>query len=346
MTSESQATADGVGHSILLKRPGLYRTLRRGSDAAYLYDPSSLAFLLEEAIASGATQLAFTATSPARDAIKDLPVLVRKRIRFVDEDGSVAASVGALLKPVGDELGWEFRADKSLKTPGYISESLQFAIGTVFPLLFDFLLGSKYRLQIPIDPTRLRLGLEILRQHCKTTEARAQVAQIEGILQTYQVRQIPALGFYSHATGELANLFNDFVQDATYLELSRNTGLLGSPADGDYTYERIRRCARAVSEKKLYKPFVRLIEKAVEHGIHVPVPILEFIESLLPTPYIPICAPLDAAYAKAERLWTPTRPSIESIPGVESYLSNGWIEIAGAPQPTEHDFKVKSDEVL
>jgi hypothetical protein len=289
--------------------------------------------------------LTFTATSPARQAIDELPVSVGKRIQFVDEDGAVAASVAALLKPVGDELGWEFRDDNSLKTPAYISDSLQQAIGNTYPLLFDFLLGSKYRLQIPIDPTKLKLGLETLRLACKTPEVRAHVAQIESILSTYAAREIPALGFHSHATDELVNLFNDFVEDATYRELSRNTGLLGSPADGDHTYQVLRRCARTVSEKKLFTPFVKVIEKVVEHCIDVPVPIREFIESLLPNPYVPLCAPLEAAYAKAEGLWLPTRPPIESLPDAERFLGQGWVEIANAHQPTEHDFKVRSDEV-
>jgi hypothetical protein len=106
------------------------------------------------------------------------------------------------------------------------------------------------------------------------------------LLNTYSEHKLPALAFRSTATADQINVFTDLVEDATYVELSKNTGLLGSPADGDHNFALIQRLVRTLSDKPLFKPVVFVAEKALQLRTHIPLPVGKLLEWLLPRPYL------------------------------------------------------------
>src|SRR6266545_6451738 len=97
---------------LLAKRPGFYRALRRGPDLGYVYDRSSLPYLIEEFVAVSAVDIAVTATSPVVQHLDELHPILRQRVVVVDSDGRVAEQVAAILEPVGNELLFEFKTAK------------------------------------------------------------------------------------------------------------------------------------------------------------------------------------------------------------------------------------------
>lgn len=138
---------------VLAKRPGFYRTLRRGNDLGRLYDKSSLPFLVEEFVASAAVDIAVTATSPAVEHLGELPAALRSRVVLIDEDGRVGKQLAAVLEPLGDEFHFSFTESlREIHTTTSTPEPLRPVIGALLYSLYDFLLGAEYRLQVDIDP--------------------------------------------------------------------------------------------------------------------------------------------------------------------------------------------------
>ena len=64
----------------------------------------------------------------------------------------------------------------------------------------------------------------------QTPASRANLAILEGIFRTYRPYDVASLTFRSDARPQLAERFQQFVEDETYREMSRDAGLLGLPA--------------------------------------------------------------------------------------------------------------------
>jgi hypothetical protein len=319
--------------------------LRRDDDFGYIYDESSLPYLVEEFVASAAVEIAITPTSPATEHLDELHPALRSRVVIIDGDQRVGEQVAAFLEPIGDEFHFALRnSNRELHFTSTSDPALRNTIGELFYHLYDFLLGAEYRLQIDVDIGKMQSTVRSLRALARNPLARTNLATLEGVLGTYRPVTITSLALKSAATDNQVERFRTFVEDTRYQAVSRDAGLLGVPEEADRAVTLIQRGLRRLVQHPLFKSVAGLASKPISKTTHLDVDTASFVEALLPKRYVPPIVSLASAYERAEEIWRSQRPPFAESNKIVATIGNGWTEIGDYPQPSILDFSTRLND--
>ena len=90
------------------------------------------------------------------------------------------------------------------------------------------LLGMDAGLEIDLDLERLVGAVRLLRSRSSSSSARANLAVLEGILNSYVASEVPSLVRYSTGA-ELVEVFSELVEDESYRRMAASANGLGIP---------------------------------------------------------------------------------------------------------------------
>jgi len=150
----------------------------RTEDEAVVVAPdfSTLAYMLEEYITLAISGIVIPSSIPDFRRIAELPLLLKKRVRVID-DAPEREAVSRLLHPLRTEFGVEEKDDgNQLQFPKSMPAVVKHRIKIVHRDLRRLAIGFNHNLQIGISPESSRNMLEHLRRDVTDVNARAILA--------------------------------------------------------------------------------------------------------------------------------------------------------------------------
>jgi hypothetical protein len=338
---------------LLISNPGFYRQFDNDTFSMWVYDRSSLPFLVEEFVASAAVEVAIPAGSITAASLTQLSPVLRERVRLVDEDGAIRREMDALLTSVYSDLELDpvrggYGVRPANQGQGRTAWQSANATNAVREELYDFLLGLHLKLEVGLNFSRLMRAVEFLRTRAQSPNSRACLAVLAGVGRLYRPVEQPTIRLVAGSTDEQVERFRMFAEDEAYRHLSEQTTGLAIPERSRRALQLITRSVRAV----LRRPRLAGIAKAGSRGIsavtHLPTPDLDLIEPLFGRTYFPPILEMRDVYRRAHASWrqSPAKRVVDALIDagmkeddrdfllyVETYKGRPWSENPRHVQP-------------
>ena len=134
----------------------------------------------------------------------------------------------------------------------------------------------------------------MLRRHCKTAEAGANLPTLAGVFATYAPLSVGAAQLLSTAPTSFIDAFEEFVTDATFQAICREGHSLGFPDKARQSAHRLRRLFRQFLSNPPAKGLLNFTSKSVSVVTKLPMPTSELGEAILQNKYLPPALPASA----------------------------------------------------
>lgn len=291
-------------NSVLVHEPPFFRAFRDGK--VLIRDASSLPFILEEVVSYGAVDIAIPARSLSSLALDSVSDVLKRRVRVIDEDFKIWEMDRTVREPIRADFGLRYfpEGGEAMTFDEKLPSQVERAVLRLEHDWYDFLLGLTFKLQIDVGITELRRSIEILRENAKTPETRAILATFAGVLSTYRTHEVGVIEMVPRASERLVEVFQAFLEDSTYLSMSRNFHELGFPQRLKAGLSRVGTLAKRLVRKSAFKKVVGLGSKSITAATQIPLPEADLGERLLEKKYLPPIITLGHAVEKAHRAWS------------------------------------------
>ena len=295
-------------------------------------DFSTFAYMLEEYITLAAARIVIPASSPEAKRLADLPLLLQKRVTMID-DAPEREAVSRLLYPVRAELGVQETDDgKQLRFPKGMPHEAEHRITVVHRFLFRLAAGFNHGVQVGISPEDTRNVLRNLRGELHNENARAILAQMEGILAAYGKVTFESPHPNVTAPRELIALFDRLLNDPDYLQLSGAVSDLALPQKRRAALSRVRDCGRKLVTNGLVTKGWNYAGNVVKAWTGVPVPEADALLSLVSGQNFPILVDLRPARKRAIEAWLKSARTSQPISASgDDYEGLAWTLPASPP---------------
>jgi hypothetical protein len=271
-------------------------------------DFSAVIYQVSELIAYGAIEVAIKAHWQNEDYLENLPDGLKNRIVFIDVAQNAKKKSEVIFRPIAEELGYEIENMNALMhSEGSI---FQHEVGTIFCNIEDFFIGIDEKLLIDVDIVSMRNSVEILRNNVKSPDAIQSLAMLAGLLSSYEYTLIEGISLKSTASEELVQIFNRFVEDEVYKELSHENHNLGIPEKMERSKTMISRLVKDVFKKPFAKEVADISSKGITAASGVPAPTSKTFDSLFSSIYLPPVAPVRSTLISARSKWERDKPEI------------------------------------
>ncbi len=273
-------------------------------------DGSFIPYIVEELISRSAYQVVFDYGPEAFQ--KSIPKSIAERIGWSSSINSMHKALD-YLAPVFEELnvGTNGRAywpkDRS-KDSDYNGDLT--AAATVASDLESLLMAIDEKLQLDLDLVTLQRSLFHLRNILRSSEGRARIAVMQGIVNSYKSIDAPGLVALPTASEVIVEHFQRLVCDAQFLELSENASELGYLAKSKRAIELMRRNVGDILNNKLFSNGFNQGAKAISLATQIHIPETEVAESLLSRGYLPPIVSLVEPLSAARKLWESHAPAL------------------------------------
>ena len=222
-------------------------------------DYSAFAFIIEEYISSGVSEIVVPASSPDLEMAGSLPKLLSQALKVIDDAKEIEAAE-RLLFSASKDFNVELQEDRQKKGVSYVSglkverldegakikSALWFTHANVKRLAFGFNHGVSVGFNVDAAISAMRF----LRARTRSAEARSTFAQLEGLLSHYEALSFGSVIPKDKTPRQLISLFDKLVNDPTYLSFSSDIALLSSPNARERALVRLRDYTRLVSATK------------------------------------------------------------------------------------------------
>jgi len=295
-------------NKVLLSEIGFFREEKKEGKLSIFRDYSAIVYQVSELISYGVSEIAINALCDKDDILKSIPDGFKKRIIFVDQKDEARKKSEIILHPIAVELSIEF---KDLN-------SFSFSEGTFFhdefTILFtnirDFFIGIEEQLLIDIDLVAMRNAVFTLRNNLKSSDSMQSLAMLSGLLGSYEETSIDSITLIPTASGELVELFNRFLEDELYKELSQENHNLGIQNKIVRSKTIISRLTKDILKKPFAKEIVDLSAKGLTVASGSPMPSSKTFDSLFSSIYLPPVAPIKPMLTIAKEKWKKANPEI------------------------------------
>jgi hypothetical protein len=295
-------------------------------------DFSTFAYMREEYITLATARIVIPASSPEAKRFADLPLLLQKRVTVID-DAPERQAVSRLLYPVRAELGVQETDDgKQLHFPKGMPHETRHRITVVHRFLFRLAAGFNHGVQVGISPEDTRNVLRNLRGSLHNENARAILAQMEGILASYGKVTFESPHPNVTAPPELIALFDRLLNDPDYLQLSDAVSDLALPQKRRAALSRVRDCGRKLVTNGLVTKGWNYGGKVVKAWTGVPVPEADALLSLVSGQNFPVLVDLRPARKRAIEAWLKSARTSQPISASgDDYEGFSWTLPASPP---------------
>lgn len=271
-------------------------------------DFSTTAFMLEEFISLGHTEIAIRSSSPEAKIIEKMPKLLRKHVRVID-DSHETEVCARLLYPIRAEIGVGMNPDGVLIFPKDMPSFERDEINRMHGELLRLAIGFNYQVQVAVDPIVSIKIFRNFRQKIKSGEARTILALLEGVLRCYQHVEFESPCPRGSAPQDIVVTFDRIVNDPTYLEMSNSINTLAQPKMREAALLKIRELGRKLLTNLAISRSWDYIGKIVNVWTGVPLPDAIAISALTSNKELPLLLDLEGARERAVRMWMASAPS-------------------------------------
>lgn len=279
----------------------------------YAVDGTSLSFMVEELVSLACTNILIPHSHPAAHFTEQLPPLLAKRVRVID-CRSAYDKAEFLLKPLANEFEVEFDGVFTSRKKSELHKEL----ATIFFDLPDLLKGIEHQAQIDIDVFYLRDCVRTVRLKSRSSEARAILATIEGVLSAYRTEHIDSLVVRAVENEHLNEIMEELVSDAEYHIASRRAHELGIIGKMQAGLTGLRDDLSRLARRSQFKKTIDIGGRAIQLGTGISVPTSEDLKFLSLSSYLPPIVNLASAHVAARKSWQgadlpPIFPNIDGI---------------------------------
>jgi hypothetical protein len=193
-------------------------------------DYSCFAIMLEEYICFGVVNIVIPGSSPEIKALQQIPVLLKKRIKIVDDTKEIE-TVSRLLYGIRNEFNTKIdESTNILSFPKNTSKELMYNLKKIHSDVKKLSLGFNHNIQINFHLARSVETIRSLRKKIQNSNSRMILAQLEGLLNKYEKVEFDSLILSENNTPiELISIFDKLINDNTYLEYSDSVAQLSLP---------------------------------------------------------------------------------------------------------------------
>jgi hypothetical protein len=248
----------------------------------------------------------FDRHSSAR-AVDLLPNILKKRIGFMQEEEKSNARAYRVLRPFFDECGIE--ADE---IPGCFvikqksslvvdDEPIRSAIMLFEDVLKPFLNAMRCRSQVDIDIAKALRYIKVIENSTRSQEIMANMAVIKGVFKSYRQIEHHCLECKMSSSDNMIDLFNDIVKTPEYRFLSSKVSAFGYNINFDVIKSNIAAAVKSVVKSKIGKNIIGYGTKVTSAYAGVPLPDVEFAESLLRESFFPPIVDTSKIFEEAGR---------------------------------------------
>ena len=207
-----------------------------------------------------------------------MPRVLRKRIVVVDHKRRSLDRLYALLEPLSEEMKVELHkgregavgigVKKDLKNQ--VLDENERSLLNLWLRGYPFLVALDNHLQVELPLELLKLSLIRLDRVFISPEARAHLAIMAGIFNTYERQELGSILYKSLDSTDLVSLFDDFLEDVTFRAMCKASHDLGFPLKMKNSVIRIRSLANELVSKPPFKHILVLGSKIATAAASLP----------------------------------------------------------------------------
>jgi hypothetical protein len=266
-------------------------------------DYSSFSFIVEAMIAAGATSIAVPSYMLPIGAEDSLDPLLRKRVRRVDLDRSIAGLSEHIFEPIGADFEAEMDGGSVLGI-GRLSHEQHDHLSYLYFRTYQLILGMREELIVDVPIMRMAEAANALLPVARSKEARARLSLLAGVLNSYRRDEKATLIVASGAATAHAAAFHQFLEDELYRDLAQQTHGLGIRGKIAESLTQIRRVAELLADKPPFRQIISLTTMGVNFATGTSLPDADGIKLLAASSdYYPPIVRTYETIRHAERNW-------------------------------------------
>lgn len=275
----------------------------RDKEVIVAKDFSCLGRLLEEYICHGAVAIVMPSSAPEAKALDQMPSLLAKRIKIVDDSGEREA-VERLLYGVRREFDVRIAEESGqLDFPKGTAPKVFESVSQVHNDVKRLALGFNHGIQIELSLDASKEALRYLRKAVADTNTRILLSQLECLLNEYS-----EIAFDSHSPkndtpSQLVTIFDKLVNDPEYLTYSESIARLALPESRSEALARLKKIRSVGFSKKVVETGWDYFAKVMKVWTGVPLPESRELAVLVREKSLPPSLDMSSARRKAIELW-------------------------------------------
>lgn len=267
-------------------------------------DFSCFAHILEEYISFGAVDIVMPKSAPEITTLNQMPPLLRKRIKVVNDDNEMEAMRRLLFN-----LRKEFNVkasdnDDHFIFPKDMPRQLHKFIDKAHADVKRIALGFNNSIQVDIDPEAAIACFRYLRGKSTDVQTRIVLAQLEAILKTYgEVTFEAPMPPKFCMPEELISVFDRLINDVSYLEYSDSIARLPFPSTRDQALVELRELERGIRTNTFISTGWNYFSKVIKVWTGVPIPESSAIANIMKGRSLPPLVNMMGARNQAVEMW-------------------------------------------
>lgn len=282
--------------------PQWFRGIR---SEGWFRDVTSFEFIVETLVGHSAWEITLESCADEIETrlLENLPQALRKRIRFIDKDGTALKLAETVMSPVFNEFSIEPCGHGGISHDAGLDEKVSSAIAHTYWNLHTFLLGLRHKSEIDINISSFRNEVSVIWQESKTREARGNMSILQGILNCYRPLNVDALSVVPHATKKHLDLALSFLEDSMFKDLTKERYKMGLPLYVKKSLVKVKQIVRRIVSNERFEPLFNTSLKLIETATKVPLPKANLIQLILPYDYLPPILRLEPLLEEAKKVW-------------------------------------------
>lgn len=270
-------------------------------------DFSGFAQMIEEYICLGAFKIIMPSSSPEISTLDQMPTLLRKRIKIVDDSNEVE-TVNRLLYNLRREFNVQIKEETNfLKFPHNTPREIIKHIEQVHLDIKRLALGFNQNIQIPFNHELALQSMTFLRGKIHNSTSRLILAQLEAVINCYEKVEFTALVSQKlDLPVELMSVFDKLINDKTYLEYSDAIYELSSPLTRETAKLKLKELSRIIASKSYIGKGWDYLTKMIAAWKGIPLPESKDLANLINGDNLPSLVNLNSAKNRAIEIWRNT----------------------------------------
>lgn len=277
---------------------------RDNEEVVIAKDFSCFAHMLEEYVSFGAVDIVMPKSAPEISTFDQMPLLLRKRIRVIDDENEIEA-MRRLLFNLRKEFSVKISdEDQHLTFPKHTPRELIQSIEKTHSDIKRLALGFNYGIQIEVNPEISIKNFRYLREKTSDGQVRIILAQLESLMKLYGEVSFDAPSPPKNSQPkELISVFDRLVNDRSYLEYSDSIFRLALPESRKQALVELRELERGIRSASFVSTGWNYLAKVIKVYTGVPLPESSAISGIIQGRSLPALVNFQEARTSAVEMW-------------------------------------------
>jgi hypothetical protein len=300
---------------ILLPEVSVARTYRTSNGYGDILDLSVYPLVVEELISFGVTKIGIVRGTGIDGIVSQLPEILRPAVALIDPTPQVRQA-DAMMQTVFDECLTEIKFPETLiygvsarfrqKTAD--SNNLLHACCALRFNLLKLLVAAQHQIAVELDRGSCISTISFLQSKLRSPTARASVAILRGVLDSYRPATIESFEVTSSASHDFRNMFQTLLAQEEYRSMAAEAQAMGFPKRVTYALSEFNRSAQLLLRSSPFRTALQYATRMLELVFSIPAPDREHIDQFLGQHYLPPLLPLEVVRSRAQATWLRVNP--------------------------------------